>query len=172
MRLQSGCSPRSPTTAFGDAASECLEASVRPSPRLCALVAYYPSAIPEPRTKFASYVNVLVHLVAGEQIGVRRRPEVLGIQGKMKTVQRRVDPGMGAGGRLQMSYLSYTYQNVEPGFAEHDLEEYDEVAAGLAWTRSLSTVRKGFRMEVDLERIWDEHVQCMFPIGSGRAKRK
>ncbi|KAK5039096.1 hypothetical protein LTR16_011842, partial [Cryomyces antarcticus] len=33
---------------FGDAASEVLEAFLKPTAKLCALVAYYPSAIPAP----------------------------------------------------------------------------------------------------------------------------
>jgi hypothetical protein len=48
---------------------------------------------------------------------------------------------------------------VDAGFAEHDLEEYDAVADAIAWSRSLSTVRRGFSAEVDLEKVWDESVE-------------
>lgn len=92
---------------------------------------------------------MLVHLAQGsgqneETVGIVRRPEVLGIQARKKTVTKRVTPGIGAGGLLaKMEYLAYTYEGVDPGFAEHDLDEYDAVADGIAWSRSLSVVRRG-----------------------------
>lgn len=89
-----------------------------------------------------------------------RRPEVLGIQARKKTVTKRVTPGIGAGGLLsKMGYPAYTYEGVDPGFAEHDLDEYDAVADGIAWSRSLSVVRRGFAAEVDLERPWEDNVE-------------
>ena len=91
-------------------------------------------------------------------MGVTRRPEVLGIQGKRRTVQKRVTPGIGAGGlQDKIVYPVFTYEGVEPGFAEHDLDEYDAVADAIAWSRSLSMVRRGFSAEVDLERVWEEN---------------
>ena len=54
----------------------------------------------------------------------------------------------------------YSYPDVEAGFAEEDLDQYDKVSASLAWSRSLATLRKGFDIEVDLEKIWDDHVAC------------
>jgi hypothetical protein len=87
-----------------------------------------------------------------------RRPEVLGIQGKRKTIHKRITPGIGAASRLaRLEYPAYTYEGVEPGFAEHDLDEYNAVADAMAWSRSLSTVRRGFGAEVDLERPWDDN---------------
>ena len=53
---------------------------------------------------------------------------------------------------------SYNYPNAEPGFAEEDLDEYEKISAGLAWSRTLGTVRKGFGIEVDLEEVWEEHL--------------
>lgn len=106
---------------------------------------------------------MLVHLAEGTSgndntIGVTRRPEVLGIQGKRKTVQKRVTPGIGAGGlQDKILYPCFTYEGVDAGFAEHDLDEYDAVADALAWSRSLSTVRRGFSAEVDLERVLEEN---------------
>ena len=64
--------------------------------------------------------------------------------------------------RMAPRYKSYVYPQAQPGFAEADLDTYDKVSAGLAWTRTLGTVRKGFEMEVDLESIWEEHVARMF----------
>jgi hypothetical protein len=37
------------------------------------------------------------------------------------------------------------------------MEEYDHLAAGLAWARTLEVLRKGFSREADLERRWEEH---------------
>ncbi|KAI9712323.1 MAG: hypothetical protein M1820_001536 [Bogoriella megaspora] len=149
--------------AYGDAAALCLEAHIKPNnTKLCALVAYYPSSIPAPQTHYPQSMSVLVHLTVGEEIGVNRNPEVLGIQGKRRTVRKRVDPGSGAGGELNLGYKAYTYEDVEAGFAEHDLDEYDKVAARLAWSRSLAAVRKGFRIEVDLESVWDHHTDLEF----------
>lgn len=59
-------------------------------------------------------------------------------------------------------FHSYSYPQVEPGFAEHDLDQFDKVAAGLAWARSLELVRKGFEVEVDLEGIWEDHSRREF----------
>ncbi len=61
-------------------------------------------------------------------------------------------------------YKSYVYPQAESGFAEADLDEYDKVSAGLAWTRTLGTVKKGFEMEVDIEDIWEKHVARGFRI--------
>lgn len=107
-------------------------------------------------------MRVLVHL-AGDEVGVTRNTEVLGIQGKRKTVRKRIDPGKGMGGLLDsLAYPSYVYEGVEPGFAEHDLDEYDKTAQRLAWARSLDTVRKGFGVEVELEKVWENHLDLEF----------
>ena len=52
----------------------------------------------------------------------------------------------------------YSYPGVEAGFAQENLEQYDKISASLAWSRTLSILRKGFDIEVDLEKIWDDHV--------------
>ena len=57
----------------------------------------------------------------------------------------------------------YSYPGVEAGFAEENLEQYDKTSASLAWSRTLSILRKAFDIEVDLEKIWDDHVACKFP---------
>lgn len=59
-------------------------------------------------------------------------------------------------------FHSYSYPEAQPGFAEVDLEEYDQVSASLAWTRTLAAVRKGFEIEVDLEKVWEEHIARKF----------
>ena len=59
-------------------------------------------------------------------------------------------------------FHSYTYSNVSAGFAEHDLDTYDKVAASLSWSRTIATLRRGFKIQVDLEKIWEEHVALEF----------
>ncbi|RII06079.1 dienelactone hydrolase [Alternaria sp. MG1] len=161
-----GIGERYAIVAFGDAAAVCLDVFSEPktaTSKLCSLIAYYPTSIPDTRHRFTSSFRVLVHLAEGTSgndntIGVTRRPEVLGIQGKRKTVQKRVTPGIGAGGlQDKILYPCFTYEGVDAGFAEHDLDEYDAVADALAWSRSLSTVRRGFSAEVDLERVLEEN---------------
>ena len=53
----------------------------------------------------------------------------------------------------------YTYPDAKPGFADVNLAAYDKVATGLAWSRTLAAVRKGFEIEVDLEKVWEEHIE-------------
>ena len=69
-------------------------------------------------------------------------------------------------------YRHYVYTDVQPGFAESDLDVYSKVLASLAWTRSLATVRKGFEIDVDLEKIWDKHLECKFLRQKGPISRK
>ncbi|KAF2433443.1 dienelactone hydrolase-like protein [Tothia fuscella] len=149
--------------AYGDAAAVCLETfRTIQAGKLCVLVAYYPSSIPDPFREFPVNTRVLVHL-AGEEVGVTRTQELLGIQGKRKTVRKSIPEGVGISGFIKkLAYPSYAYEGVEPGFAEWDLEEFDKVASRIAWTRSLDAVRKGFRAEVDIEKVWDEHVELEF----------
>jgi hypothetical protein len=151
-------------TAYGDAASTCLEAYVKSTPRLAALIAYYPSRLPDPQqTTYPMHTTVLVHLV-GDMIKVIRTPEILGIQGKKKIIDKRIGDGSGLGGALKLSFQAYKYHGVEEGFAESDLDEYDVHAAGLAWSRSLGVVRKALRIASDIERIRDEQLDRMFAL--------
>ena len=91
---------------------------------------------------------------------MRRNPEVLGIQGKRKTVHKRIDTGEGHGGSLRLGFKAYTYGGSEPGFAEHDLDEYDAVAESVAFTRSLGVLQKAFRIETSVESVRDEFVSA------------
>lgn len=141
--------------AYGDAASLILEAHTKPTnPKICGIVAYYPSAIPATQTKFPASIRLVVHL-AGSEIEVWHNPEVLGIQGKKKKVKKTVDAGSGHGGGLGLAYPAYSYKGCESGFAEHDLDEYDPVAESLAFTRSLTTLHKAFRIESTVEQTRD-----------------
>ena len=58
----------------------------------------------------------------------------------------------------------YIYPEVQPGFAEEDLDLYDKISANIAWSRTLATLRKGFEIEVDLEKIWENHTEREAPI--------
>ncbi|GAB7366317.1 hypothetical protein MBLNU230_g8117t1 [Neophaeotheca triangularis] len=60
------------------------------------------------------------------------------------------------------AFNSYTYTGAEVGFAERDLADFDKISASLAWTRTLGILRKAFKIEVDLEKIWEEHVALEF----------
>ena len=62
-------------------------------------------------------------------------------------------------------WASYTYPHAEPGFAEDGTEAYEKVSAGLAWSRTLGVLRKGFEIEVDLENVWERHLACMSEMG-------
>lgn len=67
-------------------------------------------------------------------------------------------------GTQQMApkFPSYSYPNAKLGFAEVNLDTYDRLSATLAWTRTLAAVRKGFGIEVDLEKVWEKHLQRGF----------
>ena len=56
----------------------------------------------------------------------------------------------------------YKYANVEAGFAAAKDSAFDKAAADLAWTRTLALLRKAFDIEVDLEEIWEEHLELEF----------
>lgn len=146
--------------AYGDAASFCLEhyhiLDNNEGMKLGLLVAYYPSQIPDPQGKFPSSVQALVHLT-GQDVGVVKHSQMIGIQGKKRVVKRNLDPGLGTGKINNLAYPSYTY-NAQPGFAEHDLEEYEKISAELAWSRSLAAARKAFNRYMDAEMTLDQNI--------------
>jgi len=115
--------------AYGDAAAACLDICIKPMPHLAALIAYYPSRIPSPKSKFPPHLDLVVHLAAKQGFAP--------------------------------AFNNFAYQDVDPGFAEHDLDEFDKVSANLAWTRTLGALRKGFKVEVNLEQIWENHLACV-----------
>ncbi|KAJ5110589.1 hypothetical protein N7532_001124 [Penicillium argentinense] len=149
--------------AFGEAASYCLDYYMKPmnANRLCALVAYYPTVIPDTRQSFPLSLPVLAHL-PGNTIDVMTQPQALGLQGKRRRKTRELQPGLGTGERIQLAYPAFTYDYAQPGFAEHDMEEYNNLAADLAWTRTVQTLRKGFCRDPDLERLWEDHQEAKF----------
>lgn len=86
---------------------------------------------------------------------MRYHPQTLGIHGKAVTKTKSVNEGEGHGGLLDFAFPTYSYPGCESGFAEHDLDEYDPVAESLAFTRSLGTLHKAFRLEPPIERTRD-----------------
>jgi hypothetical protein len=116
--------------AFGAAATACLDFYSSAQPHCCALIAYYPTAIANPKVKFPKTLHNTTHLAASQNFAP--------------------------------AFHSYTYENVAPGFAERDLEEYDRVSASLAWSRTLGVLRAAFNITVDLERVWEEHTELEF----------
>lgn len=114
------------SAAYGEAASVALDVIVKPLPKLCALIAYYPGLVPTPGARFPMSLNVTIHF---------------------------------AGSPSEMPNCHcYSYSGVEAGFAEENVNQFDKVSASLAWSRSLATLRKAFEIEVDLEKIWDNHL--------------
>lgn len=57
--------------AYGDAASLVLESAMRPTPKLCAVVAYYPPYIPKTSTNFPQSLNLLIHLAGSQRFGTK-----------------------------------------------------------------------------------------------------
>lgn len=151
----------SASTAYGDAASSCLEyfhvLDHNQHFKLSCLIAYYPTRIPDPQTRFPGGVHVLVHL-AGSEVGVVKQSQLVGIQGKRRETRRNLGRGIGTGQAMQLGYPSYTY-DAQPGFAERDLDEYDKVSAELAWSRSLAAARKAFQREPKTELAVEQNVQ-------------
>ncbi|KAI1852675.1 hypothetical protein JX265_003164 [Neoarthrinium moseri] len=150
--------------AFGEAASICLEhfhiLDNNPDFKLSCLIAYYPTRIPEPRGRFPGGVQVLVHL-AGDEVGVVKRSQMVGIQGKKRVTRKAIDRGMGTGGLVRMAYTAFSY-DAEPGFAEEDLDEYDKIMADLAWDRSLATARRAFRWDTNVMGVVEENMESKF----------
>ncbi|KAK5659167.1 hypothetical protein OQA88_1257 [Cercophora sp. LCS_1] len=148
--------------AYGEAASLCLEhyhvLDNNPELKLGCLIAYYPTRIPDPGTRFPSAIRVLVHLTVGE-IGVVKQTQMVGIQGKKRIVKSNVDSGIGIGGTQMTGYPSCSYE-ADAGFAEHDLDEYDRICAEVAWSRSLTTARKAFGINVNVEKVVEINAQA------------
>ncbi|KAI0193853.1 hypothetical protein F4808DRAFT_464616 [Astrocystis sublimbata] len=154
--------------AFGEAASLCLEywhgRDNNPEYKLAGIVAYYPTRIPDPRGAFPGGIRAVAHLV-GEEVGVVHHSQLVGIQGKTK-VSKRAVAGVGVAGMARVggnatNYPCYRYE-APVGFAEADLDEYEVVAADLAWSRSLDTLRTAFRMDVELDDVVEKNMEGKF----------
>ncbi|KAH9869282.1 hypothetical protein IAQ61_006488 [Plenodomus lingam] len=120
--------------AYGDAASVVLKAAQKPLVKCCAIIAYYPTQVPDPKIKYPNAQALQIH-AAG------------------------LSPGS-AGARAHMYEWSlYQYEKCSPGFAEPVSKTYKQIEADLACARSLACIRKGFNRHLDLEPLvqglWD-----------------
>jgi len=57
--------------AYGDAAALVLEACMRPTPKLCGVVAYYPPHMPKTSVDFPHSLNLTIHLAGNQKFGTR-----------------------------------------------------------------------------------------------------
>ncbi|KAI0114322.1 hypothetical protein GGR51DRAFT_440491 [Nemania sp. FL0031] len=154
--------------AFGEAAAECLEffhgMGNNAEYKLSVLIAYYPSRIPDPRAVFPGGLRVVVHL-AGDEVGVVQHSQIVGIQGKRRVAKRAVG-GAGVGSRARIAgaecaFPCYWYE-APLGFAESDLDEYEAVAAELAWSRSLDAVQSTLGAGGDVESVVERNLEGKF----------
>lgn len=59
--------------AYGDAAALVLESAMRPMPKLCAVIAYYPPYMPKTSADFPPSLNLTIHLSGAQQFGTRHQ---------------------------------------------------------------------------------------------------
>jgi hypothetical protein len=114
---------------YGEAGSVVLKVAMKPMHKCCAIIAYYPTTLPDPNHKYPSMLNVTVH-VAGLS-------------------QKSPPPEMCA-------WKCYRYERCAVGFADPTARNYSEGDANLAGSRSLIAIRRGSKREVDIEPVVDE----------------
>lgn len=112
--------------AYGEAASVVLKIAMKPLPRCCAIIAFYPPSLPNPKTMYPASHQVQVHVASLSQAS--HRPELC-------------------------EWKLYQYKQCATGFADPSSKAYSEIEANLSWTRALACMRKGFNKIVDLEPI-------------------
>jgi hypothetical protein len=121
--------------AYGDAASVVLKTAQKPLPKCCAIVAFYPSLLPSPKTMYPNSHQLQIHVAGLNQASAR--PEMC-------------------------AWKCYRYEKCATGFADPSSKTYSEVEANLAWTRALACVRKSFGKNFDLEPIAQSHWNSRF----------
>jgi carboxymethylenebutenolidase len=112
--------------AYGDAASVVLKTAMKPLAKCCAIIAFYPSLLPSPKTMYPAASQMQVHVAGLSQASPR--------------------PDM-------CEWKLYQYRQCATGFADPSSKTYSEIEANLSWSRALACVRKGFNRNVDLEPI-------------------
>jgi hypothetical protein len=117
--------------AFGRSATHALALAIYSLPSLLAVIAYYPPSLPGTPKGFHPGVRVLLHLPSTTPFSPAANPPHLTVR---------------------------VYADVGPGFAEEGSKEYDGIAAGLAYSRSLDLLRRTVGPEVDLEDVWSKHM--------------
>ncbi|MCJ1395151.1 hypothetical protein MMC18_008032 [Xylographa bjoerkii] len=63
---------------------------------------------------------------------------------------------------VALNCKSYTYPDADAGFAEANCDKYDKVSASLAWSRTLGAIRRAFGIQIDLEKVWENHLALEF----------
>lgn len=112
--------------AYGDAASVVLRTAMKPLPKCCAIIAFYPPLLPSPKTMYPASHQLQVHVAGLSQSSPR--------------------PDM-------CEWKLYQYKQCATGFADQSSQAYSAVEADLSWSRALACVRKGFNRNVDLEPV-------------------
>ena len=113
---------------YGDAASVVLKTAIKPMAKCCAIVAFYPPILPKKDHKYPASLNVTVHVASLSQESPL--PE-------------------------ECAWKCYQYDSGF-GFADPSAQNYSEIEASLAMSRSLRIIRRGFKLETDLEPLVDE----------------
>jgi carboxymethylenebutenolidase len=112
--------------AYGEAASVVLKTATKPLAKCCAIVAFYPSVLPGPKTMYPKSSRPQIHVAGLSQASPRSE---------------------------MCEWKLYRYEDCAFGFADPSSDAYSEVEANLSWSRALACVRRGFQKEVDLEPV-------------------
>jgi carboxymethylenebutenolidase len=121
--------------AYGDAASVVLKTAQKPLAKCCAIIAFYPTLLPTPKTMYPNSHQLQLHVGGLSQTSPR--PEMC-------------------------EWKLYRYEKCATGFADPSSKTYSKVEANLSWTRALACIRKGFGKNVDLEPIAQAHWNAKF----------
>ncbi|KAF1949263.1 hypothetical protein CC80DRAFT_484611 [Byssothecium circinans] len=111
---------------YGSAATAVLKVAMKPMAKCCAIVAFYPTVLPSPKTKFPSLLQVQIHAAGKSQTSP---PSDM------------------------CDWKLYRYEHCSTGFADPSAISYSAVEANLASSRALACVRSAMKREVDLEPV-------------------
>lgn len=165
----------------------------KPQPHFAALVCYYPTYLPNP--KVSQYISTTspLHFTSLPSFLPWFLPSLYSIltltYSHLKIVTSQIsssyptnlhllihlsgtqpfapDSSSSSSSSASPHVKSYSYPKALVGFAEHDLETFDKIAAGLAWTRTLATLRTAFKRDRDdgyggLEGVRERYVEKVF----------
>lgn len=85
-------------------------------------------------------------------------PDKLPDHGAVPQNDLRVQVHLAGSQLFAPNYPNFNYEGTQPGFDELESDSYNRIASGLAWSRALDCVRRGFGIDVDLESIWESHL--------------
>ncbi|KAF2274774.1 NTF2-like protein [Westerdykella ornata] len=114
---------------YGEAATQILKVATKPMHKCSAIIAYYPTHLPDPNHKYPSMLNVTVHVAM---------------------LSQKCPPPE------QCAWKCYQYEHCAVGFADPTSPNYSEGDANLAGSRSLIAIHRGAKMDVDIEPVADE----------------